>query len=308
MALTVLPVLLLITCATGVALVLWGRRAPLTRHINNRIQEIKGESLDDAIAKPRLHGRVRAWDRILFGEIKQEICLVEGTIGSTHVLAFAFVVVIGSCVAYWFGDWMWAAAALVTGLVAGRRAITYVANRHRKQFLDHFPTYLDRIRKLVEAGNSLDVALRKGLAYANPRVVRSIAPALRRHDLGMPVATALDIQAKKLGISEISQLALVAYVISRYGGSLSDSMAHIAQVERDRARANREMEALTAEVRTSAKVFISLPILVGMGILVIHPSYVQFFIEDRTGPAILACCVLSLAIGLAIMRRMSRID
>lgn len=303
-----LPLLLWVMCATGVVLVLAGQRDPLRRRINSRISAIRGGTLDDATMGSNLRTRFHGWDRIPFGTIHQEACLVEGTIRPFQALVFSQCLLVVTVIALWFGDWRWAAAAAVVGLVAGRRAIRFVANRNRKQFLQHFPAYLDRIRKLVESGNSLDVAMKKALSYANPRVAQFIAPALKRHKLGMPVATALDMQAKKLGLAEISQLALVAYVIARYGGSLSDSMAHIAQVERNRARADREMEALTAEVRASAKVFVALPLLVAGAIFAIHPSYVTFFFDDRSGPLILAYCAISIMLGIAVMRRMSRIE
>lgn len=303
-----LPLVLWVMCAAGVALVLAGRRDPLRRRINSRIGAIRGETLEGAKIGSNVRTRFHGWDRILFGTIRQEASLVEGTIRPFHALVFVQCLPVVSVIALWFGDWRWAASATVVGLAAGRRTVRFVANRRRKQFLQHFPAYLDRIRKLVEAGNSLDVAMKKALSYADPRVAKYIAPALKRHKLGMPIATALDMQAKKLGLAEISQLALVAYVIARYGGSLSDSMAHIAQVERNRARADREMEALTAEVRASAKVFVALPLFVAGAIFAIHPSYMTFFIDDRSGPLILAYCAISMMVGIAVMRRMSRIE
>ena len=305
---TLLPVLLLASCGLGVFLILAGQRDPLKRRINDRLDAIRDDSLDDPAEMPHLGTHLSGWDGVLFGTIQQEARLVEGTIGPAHVLAFVLCLWTASAIAFWFGDWRWVAASSVIGLVIGRRAVTFFAKRSYRQFLENFPAYLDRIRKLVESGNSLDLAMNKALSYANPRVVRFIAPALRRHDLGMPLAAALDVQAKRLGITEISQLSLVAYVISRYGGSLRDSMAHIAQVERDRIRAKRELETLTAEVRASAKVFVALPLLVAGAIFVVHPSYMSFFVNDPSGPVILACGGVLLLIGLVSMRRMSRIE
>ena len=305
---SLLPVLLLAMCGIGVVLVLLGQRDPLKRRIDHRVSAIGGDNPIDAEERSSPWTRFNGWNRILFGTPQQEARLVEGTIGPAHVLAFVSCLLLASAVAFWFGDWRWSAASTVAGLVAGRRAVTFIAKRHCTRFFEHFPAYLDRVRKLVEAGNSLNVAMKKGLAYADPQVIRYIAPALKRHEVGMPLATALDIQAKRLGITEISQLALVAYVIARYGGSLRDSMAHIAEVERNRARANRELEALTAEVRASAKVFVALPLIVAGAIFAIQPSYVRFFVDDPSGPVVLAFCAVSLFIGLAIMRRMSRIE
>lgn len=302
------PILSLAACALGLLLVLLGGRDRLHQRIAARVGAMAGEDLDNGSKGRAFLKRTDIFDYILFGRIKQELRLVAGTIRPGHVIAFCIVLSIAGGAALWFGGWRWLVASTVIGLGLGRRSIKLIAEHHHRQFLDNFPAYLDRIRKLVEAGNSLSHAMKKGLAYANPRVASYISPALRRHELGMHLATTLDTQAKYLGIPEISQLALVAYVISRYGGSLKDSMAHMAQVERDRLRVNRELLALTAEVRTSAKIFVLLPLFVAGALFAIHPSYISFFGSDPTGQVILASSAASLFIGLAIMRRMSRLE
>lgn len=305
---TLVPFLTLTLFGSGTYLVLSGQRDPLRRHIAQRIRAMSEGGPAPVAERAKQPRPLADWDRFLLGAIKDELRLVEGTIGLPHVLAFAVVLAIAGATAFWLGSWPWLAGVVAGGLVIGRRAIKFVAERHRKQFLNDFPAYLDRVRKLAEVGNSLEMAMKKALTYAHPRVAGYIAPALKRHEVGMPLATALDVQARQLGITEISQLALVAYVNTRYGGSLRDSMAHIAEVERDRARANLELNALTAEVRASAKVFVALPALVAAAIFSLQPSYIRFFVEDPYGPLILAFCALSIFVGLTIMGRMGRID
>lgn len=305
---TFAPFLSLAMFGLGVLLVIFGQRDPLRRRIAGRISAIAGETPGESRQRWSIRNGLHRWDGVLFGPIMQEAHLVAGTIRSGHVLAFGVGLAIAGGAALWLGGWAWLATVTVVGAVLGRRAVKFVAEHHRRQFLQHFPAYLDRVRKLVEVGNSLNNAMKKAMAFANPKVASYLAPALKRHELGMHLATALDTQAKQLGIREISQLALVAYVISRYGGSLTDSVAHIAQVERDRLQANRELEALTAEVRASAKVFVALPLFIAGAIFAIEPSYVSFFTSDPMGPIIIACCAVSMFVGLTIMRRMSRIE
>lgn len=305
---TFLPIFSLVMCGIGVALVLIGRRDPLRRQIADRIGTLGALEASEGRDRWFLAKALSQWDGVLFGSIKQESHIVAGTIRSGHVAAFVVVLVIGDSAALWFGGPIWLGVATVVILFLGRSAVKYVVEHHQKEFLEHFPAYLDRVRKLVEVGNSLSTAMTKGLAFANPRVASYIAPALRRHDVGMNLATALDMQAKHLGLPEISQLALVAYVITRYGGSLKDSVAHIAQVERDRVQANRELDALTAEVRASAKVFAALPLVVAGVIFSFQPAYITFFFNDPMGPTIMAGCGASLFLGLAAMRRLSKIE
>lgn len=308
MALNFIPILALAMCGLGVFLILFERGRNLDRLIAERLDQVTAFRFRDSAEVENLSKRWNRWDHMLFGPIKQDAYRIGGTIGSAHVFAFGLGLAAVGAGSFWFGGWHSSVASAAVGLILGHRVVKFVAEHHYRQFLEQFPAYLDRVRKLVEAGNSLDNAMHKARSYAKPRVVGYIDPALRRHELGMPLATALDIQAKLLGISEISQLAFVAHVNARYGGSLRESMAHISQVERDRARANRELLALTAEVRASAKVFVALPLFVAGGIFVVQPSYVSFFVDDPLGPMILAYCGVSIVIGLSLMRRMSRIE
>lgn len=305
---TVLPALSLGLCALGIALVLFGQKVPLRRQIADRMSGIGGYRASERRTRWRIRNWMDRWDGMMFGSIKQEIGLVTGTIKLYHIIAF-FITLAGiNGVAIWIGGPISIGVVTIIGMVLGRGVVKMVAENHRKQFMAHFPAYLERITKLIEVGNSLSNAMKKALNYTQPKVVSYIGPALKRHNMGLDLSAALDMQARNLGIPEISQLAHVSYAVTRYGGNLKEILAHVAQVERDRIRARIELDALTAEVRASAKVFIALPLFVAGLIFAVHPAYVEFFIKDPLGPPIISGCAASIFLGLVIMRRMGNIE
>ena len=152
------------------------------------------------------------------------------------------------------------------------------------------------------------MAVEKALEFANPRIVMYVRPALHRQKLGVPLSLALDIQGTRLGLPELLLLAFVAQVNTRYGGNLGDAMKHIAQIERNRLRSFREFEALTAEVVASARMLVALPVVVAAAIFVVNSTYIEFFVEDPSGPTILAVCFGFMFAGIWTMRQLSKID
>jgi len=189
-----------------------------------------------------------------------------------------------------------------------RQAIGYLARRRRNEFSANYPAFGDRIQRLAVIGNSLGVAIEKALEFANPCIVAFMRPVVIRHKMGMPLASALRTQAIHLGLAEIAFLEFVAQVNSRFGGNLSDTMTHIAQIERNRLRAFHEFEALTAEVVASARMLTALPLVVAVAIFAINSDYIRFFLEDPSGSTILLICGGFMAGGYWTMRHMSRID
>jgi len=292
----------------GIGLLVSGRNAGLEKRIAARIDVIVGHGPNSAFEVEKLGPHFDRFEWIPARNLRRDLRLISGTVPTILSAAFLAIAASAAGTAFWYGGASYSTGVCLLFLLLARRIVKAMAEHQYSQFLAGYPSLLDRIRKLVEAGNSLPSALEKALSYAQARDVRFIGPAVKRAELGVPLATALATQAQRLGILEISLLAFVAQVNTRFGGNLRDSVMHIAEVERGRARVNHELRALTAEINASAKVFSALPVIVASGIFLFHPAYVEYFVEDQIGIAILAFCVLSILIGMSAMRRLGRIE
>jgi tight adherence protein B len=199
-------------------------------------------------------------------------------------------------------------AALAVMLVLALVVFRVIAARRLAAFVDGLPLYLDATRQLVMVGNSLQQAMVKGGDGCSPGVARHLAPLLRRVQYGAPPGDSVAWLAERLDIIELHMLAAAIQTNARFGGRISNVLANLTQILRDRARVERELRSATAETRMSALILGALPVIVAAFISVTNPSYIEFFLDDPQGHKLIGIAVGMEVAGVLVMRRIMRID
>jgi tight adherence protein B len=70
---------------------------------------------------------------------------------------------------------------------------------------------------------------------------------------------------------------------------------------------DRKLQALTAESRGAARILSILPLFVIGLQAFLNPKQLQFLIADPVGRTVIGYCLISMFIGLMVIRRMSRL-
>ena len=182
------------------------------------------------------------------------------------------------------------------------------ARRRIEALTDALPFYIDAVRQMQMAGNSLAQALERALGDA-PVIVRTyLTPFAHKLELGAPVGEAMQQLAERLRVSEISMLAAAIRTNMRYGGSATAILSNLSNILRERIRIKRELKAAISEARVSSRVLIAMP-LVAMALLMsMNPAYIDFFLTDGRGHR-LAIIAIGLQIaGMLVMRRVMRLS
>jgi len=102
--------------------------------------------------------------------------------------------------------------------------------------------------------------------------------------------------------------SVIAQANMRFGGSLGEILSHLATTISDQSRMQREFEAMTAEIRTSAKVLVGLPFVVIGAVLIANPNYLMFFVNDPQGANFVIAAAAFALTGLIVLRRLSRVE
>jgi tight adherence protein B len=214
-------------------------------------------------------------------------------------------------------------AALVLLLVAGPVATlallvglplighSWLSGRARKRIdglTEAMPLYLDSVRQLQAVGNSLPQALERALADAPEALQAYFAPAARRLAMGAPVAETMQQLADRLQVPEVSMLAAAIRTNLRYGGSIAGVFRNLAHILRERLRIRRELVAATSEAKVSSRVLIAMPLLAMIGLVLLNPAYIDFFIHDERGKNLSMWAVGLEGAGILIIRRMLRLE
>jgi tight adherence protein B len=124
--------------------------------------------------------------------------------------------------------------------------------------------------------------------------------------IGTPMNEALRAMAARNDLVEYRFFATTLALQSQTGGGLSETLENLADVIRKRVAMKARGNALAAEARTSASVLAVLPILTGLALWVLNPSYFSLLLTDETGHRILYAAGTSLMTGIWIMRTMIR--
>jgi tight adherence protein B len=169
------------------------------------------------------------------------------------------------------------------------------AGRQRRAFEDQLPDNLQVIASAMRAGHSFVGALAIAKEDAAEPSARELSAAVRDEQLGMPLDQAIAAVAKRMRSEEFQYVGLVATLQRESGGNTAEVLDRVTETVRGRADLRRTVQTLTAQGRLSGIVVSALPVVLGVAILVLNPSYMDPLLHRTSGQMLLA-----LAVGLVI--------
>lgn len=213
------------------------------------------------------------------------LALIMGLQGGVilGVMVFAFCLLLGA-----FGIW----------LRLGRR---------RAKMLSQLPGFLDNLVRLISIGNSLHAAFQ----FASNNVPQPLGAALQDVAASLNVSPDLGQAMEQLertwGLPEFGLLAAVFRMTTRYGGRADLVLERVSAYIRDRQSAERELHALSAEVRLSAWILALLPIVVGAMIMVLNQGYFIRMWNDPIGQKMILIAAGLQIFGSFFLYRLARL-
>ena len=192
-------------------------------------------------------------------------------------------------------------AAIVGMLLGTGLAWSIGASREqavRVRFQDRFLVAVEDFERMVRFGIGTGPAIASIASSAEDPVRPSLAKVARDADLGVPLGLALDREARRTRISELAMLAAIVSTQSRTGGGLTEAVANLAQMLRERIDNRARLKAATAESKISLVVLSLVPVA-AVGILAATQPDV---FQTMLGPArhLLGIGVGLIVAGLAV--------
>lgn len=180
--------------------------------------------------------------------------------------------------------------------------------RLRARVLQQLPSFIDGMVRMVVLGHATQSAFVLAAAAAKKPLSHTVMQAAAFAKAGMPIDQALHAASKALDLKEFDLLAAVIQVGGRYGGRVDGLLERVAHLMRDREQADRELRALSSEVRVSAWVLSLLPIVVGGAIIILNAAYFMKMWDDPTGRWIAYFGMGLQLIGTVVLYRMANLD
>lgn len=182
------------------------------------------------------------------------------------------------------------------------------AKERIKKFNDGLQDMITTIIGSLRAGFSFSQALKTVADEADSPIKEEIETLVRDMQYGSHMEEALH-QLKERMPSEDLDLMIQAILIQRQiGGNLATVLETIVQTIRDRNKIQRQVQTLTAQGRLSGTVIGLLPIVLGMLLYLIQPTYIGTLFHHPVGIIMMIGGTVSGTIGFILIRKLTTIE
>lgn len=186
--------------------------------------------------------------------------------------------------------------------------LSFLRKRRINKFIEEFPGAIDVIIRGVKAGLPVADCFRVIASEGQEPVRSEFKRIVESQTIGLSIGEAVERFADRVPVAEASFFSIVINIQQKAGGNLSEALGNLSRVLRDRKKMKGKVKAMSSEAKSSAGIIGSLPFLVGGAVYLTTPSYMMVLFTTNIGKAIMIGCLLWMAVGVFIMRKMINFD
>jgi tight adherence protein B len=180
--------------------------------------------------------------------------------------------------------------------------------RRINNFISNFPTAIDIIVRGIKSGLPLGDTIRIAAAESPEPLKSEFRRVVESLSLGMTLPEAVERMAQRVPIAEANFFSIVIAIQGKSGGNLSEALANLSRVLRERKKMKGKISAMAMEAKASAVIIGAVPFLVVGALYFSAPHYVSALWTTNHGRMIAAIAICWMAIGAAMMKKMISFD
>jgi len=189
-----------------------------------------------------------------------------------------------------------------------RWLLTYLKKRREQKFLDGFPDAVDIIVRGVKAGLPLLDCLKMITVEAPEPIKSEFRIIVDTQAIGMPLGEACGKLYERTPVPEANFFAIVVGIQQKAGGNLSEALANLSRVLRDRKKMKAKIKAMSQEAKASASIIAALPICVMALVYLSSRDYITLLFTEPLGHVMLAGSAVWMTMGVLVMKKMINFD
>ena len=206
---------------------------------------------------------------------------------------------------------MFGAPLLVVGLVAfagtlglPRWILGNLVKRRQNKFLNDFADAIDVLVRGLKSGLPVTEAMKIISTEQGPPVGPEFMEVLEGQRVGIPIDQGIERMVERVPLAEVNFLAIVMTIQSKTGGNLSEALANLSRVLRDRKKMKAKVQAVSQEAKSSAAIIGSLPFCIVGIMYFLNPDYLSPLLHTNMGHILLTCSGVWMTTGILVMRKM----
>jgi len=201
-----------------------------------------------------------------------------------------------------------AGAGFAGGFGFPRWLLTFLKKRRENKFLYNFPDAVDVIVRGVKAGLPLGDCLRIISLEAQEPVRSEFKTVVESQQVGISMGEACAKLYERMPIPEANFFGIVVSIQQKAGGNLSEALANLSRVLRDRKKMKAKIQAMSMEAKASAVIIAALPFAVMILVYISSPNYIELLWTHPTGRLLMACSAVWMSMGVLVMKKMINFD
>ncbi|QWV92494.1 type II secretion system F family protein [Geomonas oryzisoli] len=181
-------------------------------------------------------------------------------------------------------------------------------SRRIARFTELFPDALSMIARSLRAGQSLTTAIQLVGEEVPEPAGTLFRIAYEQQQLGLRLVDALATMNQRIESMDLRFFTTVVAINADIGGNLSELLDKLALTIKERLKIRRQVRVYTAQGRLSGYVLGALPLVAFGCFTMLSPEYEKELLKEPLGLYILAFAALLQLVGLAIIRKIIRIQ
>ncbi|MGN6285901.1 MAG: type II secretion system F family protein [Afipia sp.] len=284
----------------------YARPEPASRRVADRAQRSRREQVEETLKE--VEGRLKKKQQLtLSARISQaglDISDRNFMVGSAALglvcLAVPFLMGVNPLACLGFG--------IAAGFGLPRWVLGFLKKRREAKFIDALPDAVDIIVRGIKAGLPLFDSLKVVVADAPEPLRSEFRTIVDTQSIGMPLGEACQKLYERMPLPEANFFGIVIAIQTKSGGNLSEALANLSKVLRDRKRMKAKIQAMSMEAKASAAIIGALPPIVMIMVYIMSPDYISLLWTHPTGRLMMAGCVVWMAMGIMVMKKMINFD
>lgn len=196
-------------------------------------------------------------------------------------------------------------AVFAGGLFMG---LKFALDRTYEKFSALFPDAIDLVVRSIRAGLPVSQALDNIGTDIGAPVGPEFARIANQMSIGVSLDDALHAALRRIDLPEMRFFAVTLILQRETGGQLAEVLLNLSDTLRQRKAMKMKVKALTSESRAASKIVAAIPILSGVGMYYLNKPSLLLLFETDVGHNMLAYCVISIGLGLLIIKKLTAVD
>ena len=262
----------------------------LTEWVNKRVEKSsRGDKTKSALARADLKFKVAEYFALVTISIVGA-SLIAGFLGGRSIISFGIGAVVG-------------------GIAPGM----YVGSQQKKRlklFNDQLPDMINLMVNGLRAGYSTMQAMEAVSKELPPPICDEFRRVVQEMQLGVPMGRAMDNLLRRIPSDDLDFMITAINVQREVGGNLAEILDTISFTIRERIRIKGEIQVLTSQVRSSAKILSMVPVLLSVYLWFVNNAYMRgLFLRGNTcGFSILGAALVLIGLGYMVMMKIADIE